>query len=72
MNLQRKKKLTDLKNEFTVVEDKGQLKSAGRSYMFKMDNQQGPFVQYMELYSILCSSGQDGDLGEAGYMYIYC
>ena len=38
--------------------------------IFKMDNQQGPPVQHMELCSMLGGSLDEGSLGENGYMYI--
>ena len=39
--------------------------------VFKMDNQQRPIVQHMELSSGLCASLWEGGLGEKGYMYMY-
>ena len=43
--------------------------------LFKMDNQQGPTVQHMELGSKLCTSldwGGGRGLGENGYMCVLC
>ena len=37
--------------------------------IFKMDNQQGPTVQHMELCSMTCE--WEGCLGENGYVYMY-
>ena len=40
--------------------------------IFKMDNQQGPIIQHMELSSVLCASLNGmGIWGENRYMYIY-
>ena len=40
--------------------------------LFKMDNQQGPIVEHMELYSMLCASlVRNGSSGEKRYMYVY-
>ena len=40
--------------------------------IFKMDNQQGHFVQHMELCLMLCSNlDRNGVQGENGYMYMY-
>ena len=60
MNLQNRKRLTDLKSEL-IIAGKGR-----ESYqvwdghvhtaIFKMDNQQGPAVQHMELWSMFCGS----------------
>ena len=37
-----------------------------------MDNQQGPIVEHMELYSMLCASlVGSGSSGEKRYMYVY-
>ena len=59
MNLQSRKRLTDLQNEFMVL---GAKDSQGfgvghvHTAIFKMDNQQRPTVQYMKLCSMLCAS----------------
>ena len=39
--------------------------------IFKMDNQQGPIVKFMELCSVLCSSLDGRGFGENGYMFVY-
>ena len=52
-------RFTDLENELAVASGKGQLGSLGWTYhtaVFKMDNQQGPTVEHMELCSMLCGS----------------
>ena len=37
-----------------------------------MDNQQGPIVEHMELYSMLCASlVGSGSSGKKRYMYVY-
>ena len=38
--------------------------------IFKMDNQQGPTIQHMELSSKFCASLDWGGLGESEYMYV--
>ena len=46
----------------------GRVKTA----VFKMDNQQGPTVQYRELCSMsMWQPGWEGSLGENGYMYMH-
>ena len=40
--------------------------------IYKMDNQQGPKIQHMELCSMLCGAGWEGSLGENGYMCMSC
>ena len=48
----KKKRLTDLENKLMVIGGKGQLKTLERSVptaIFKMDNQQKPVVQHIEL-----------------------
>ena len=52
-------RFTDLENELAVASGKGQLGSLGWTYhtaVFKMDNQQRPTVEHMELCSMLCGS----------------
>ena len=41
--------------------------------IFKMDNQQGPTVEHMELCPVVCGSLDEGELGlgENGNMYMY-
>ena len=89
MNLSTKqKRLTDLENELRIAEGRaGGWDSQGvwdqcvDSATFKMDNQQGPTVQRMELcpvfweQSSVCNSemylpGWEGSLGENGCMYM--
>ena len=57
------------------VGEKGQLGSLEYSTvqtaLFKMDNQQGPTVQQMELCSLFCAAWMGEELGEKGYMCIY-
>ena len=82
MNLQNRKRLTDLKSEL-IIAGKGR-----ESYqvwdghvhtaIFKMDNQQGPTVQHVELSSMLCGSrngsrvwGSSINIYGSIYMYGY-
>ena len=40
--------------------------------IFKVDNQQGPTVEHIELCSVLCGSLDGrGSVGKTGYMYVY-
>ena len=39
--------------------------------VFKMDNQQGPTIQHVELCSTLCSRLWEGNLEENEYVYMY-
>ena len=67
-----KQKDRDLENKLMVAEGKRQGVWAGHEHMavFKMDNQQGPTVQHMEICPTLCGSLNGmGGLGENGYMY---
>ena len=42
-----------------------------RTAIFKMDNQQGPTVYHMELWSMLCDSLDGREFGgENGYVYM--
>ena len=59
MNLQNSSRLTDLENKFMVAggrDSQGVWDGHVHSAMFKMDNQQGPTVQHMELCPVLCDS----------------
>ena len=57
-----------------VVRGKGELGSLGRSSAHcyvQMDNQLGPIVWHMELYSTVAyQSGWEGGLEESRYMYM--
>ena len=77
LNLQKRKKLTDIENEPMVAggEDAGRDSQGvwdGHVYtaIFKMDNQQGPTVQHRELFSILCNN-LNGKRFEKEQIYIY-
>ena len=72
MNLQNRKRLTDLENELMVVMGKrqGVWVSHIHTTIFKMDNQQGHIIQHMECY-VPAWTGWEGGLGENGYMYMY-
>ena len=63
MSTQNRNRLTDLENKFlTAKVGMGQRDNYGvwdghiHTAVFKMHNQQGPTVQHMELYSMLCAS----------------
>ena len=63
MNLQNKKRLTDLDNELIVArgrmrgrDSQGIWNGHAHTPIFKMDNQQGPTVEYMEFNSMLCGN----------------
>ena len=59
MNLQNRKGLTDVENGLKVAEGRdrqGVWEGHAHAAVFKMDNQQGPPVQHMELHSVLCAS----------------
>ena len=62
MNLQTRKRLTDLEDELMVAWRSGQRDSWGvwdghvHSVLFYMDNHRGPTAQHMELCSMLCGS----------------
>ena len=38
---------------------------------FKMDNQQKPTVELMDLLNVMCQPGWEGCLGKNGNMYMY-
>ena len=62
MNLQNRRRLTDLESLRSPTERMGRKDSQGvwdghvHSEIFKVDNQQGPIVQHRELCSMLCGS----------------
>ena len=65
MNLQNRNRLTNLEKQLMVGREndrsKGQVGSLGwtcviHTALFKVDNQQGPTVQHMDLYLMLCGS----------------
>ena len=60
MNLQKRKRLTDLENELMVARGKEEGRDSWDGHVhnscIQMDNQQGPFTQHMGLYAILCGS----------------
>ena len=59
MNLQNRKRLTDLENELTVAggrDSQGGWEGHVHTAVFKMDSQQRPIVQHMELFSMFCAS----------------
>ena len=59
MNLQNRKRLTDLENELTVAggrDSQGGWEGHVHTAVFRMDNQQGPIVQHMELFSMFYAS----------------
>ena len=59
MNLQNRKGLTDVENGLKVAEGRdrqGVWEGHAHAAVFKMDNQQGPPVQHVELHSVLCAS----------------
>ena len=65
MNLQNRKRLTDLENKLTV----GRVRDSegvwdGHTAILKMDNQQGPIVQHMEFCSMLCGSMDEREIWE--------
>ena len=67
-----KQTLRDLENELAVAEGRdsqGVWESHVHTTMFKMDTQQGPVIQHMELCSI--QPGWERLLGENGYRYMY-
>ena len=70
MNLQNRKRLTDLENELMVVMGKrqGVWVSHIHTTMFKMDNQQGHIIQH---WNVMYQPGWEGGLGENGYVYMY-
>ena len=39
--------------------------------IYKIDNQQGPYIAHGTLFSITWQSGRDGSLGKNGYTYLY-
>ena len=39
--------------------------------LFKMDNQQGPTIQHMELAQCYMAALTGGEFGEYGYTYMY-
>ena len=55
--------------------EKGQLGSleysAVQTAVFKMDNQEGPTVQQMELCSLFCAAWMGEELGETGRMCVW-
>ena len=73
MNLQNRKRFTDLENPLMVARrGEGSLGWTCTIAIFKMDNQQGPTVQHMELCSVLCSSlDAEESLREDGCMRLY-
>ena len=63
MNLKNRNRLTDFDNELMIAREKdvgrdsqGVWDGHIHTAIFKMDNQQGPTEQHMELYSMLCGS----------------
>lgn len=70
MNLQNRKRLIDLKNKLMVASgqnrerDRQEVRDGqAHTAIFKMDNQQGPTVQHMELCSMVCGSLDRRSLG---------
>ena len=63
MNLQNRKRFTDLKNKLLVAgrrmrgrDDEGVWGGHVHTAKFKMDNQQGLTVEHMELCAMVCAS----------------
>ena len=66
MNLQNRKGLTDVENGLKVAKGRdrqGVWEGHAHAAVFKMDNQQGPPVQHVELHSVLCASLDGRGLG---------
>ena len=67
---------SELENKLMVARGKGQLglwQGHVHTAILKMDNQQKPIVQHMELCSMLCASldGPQRGLGENGYRHMH-
>ena len=76
--LQNRNSFTDLENELTIPsegawgKETGSLDRHAHTAVFKMDHQQGPTAQHMELCSILCGSlGGRGFGGEWIHVYAW-
>ena len=67
--------LTDLENELVVArgrDDQGVWEGHVHTASLKMDSEQRPIVQHMELYSMLCARlDERGGWEENGYMSMY-
>ena len=75
MNLQNRKRLTDLENELKLPRGKGGVRDSQgvwnghrHTAVFTMDNPQGPTATLLD---VMWQPGWEGSLGENGYMYMY-
>ena len=82
MNVQNRRRLTDLENELTVAGGQGPRMGRRDSWgvwdghihtaILKIGNQQGPTVQHLELCSMLCGSLDGGEFrGEWIHAYVW-
>ena len=77
MNLQTRKRLTDLEDELMVACRSGQRDSWGvwdrhvHSILFHVDNHRGPTSQHMELLNAVWQPGWERSLEENGSMCTY-